>query len=77
MLFHYTVFYDTEEKKWGVEEATADFREGGVWSADMVDETSYGFFTPERGTPEYIIDESLWRTLLYIVDTFPIPQEAS
>jgi hypothetical protein len=78
MQYHYVVYYDTEEKKWDIElDTTAYFREGHAWSPDMVDETSYGFFTPEIGTPEYVLDESLWRTLLYITDTFPIPEEAS
>ena len=72
MQYHYVVYYDAEEKKWNVEsDTTAYFREGNVWSNDR------SFFVPEKSTPEYVLDESLWRTLLYIVDTFPIPQEAS
>ena len=74
MQYHYAVYYDTEEKKWGVEsDTTLYFNDGNVWSPNGDD----GFFIPERGTPEYVLDEYLWRTLLYIVDTFPIPMEAS
>jgi hypothetical protein len=79
MQYHYVVWYDTEEEKWEVEsDMEIHFPKGNVWSPDGdYEECGHSFFFPEKGTPEYVLDESLWRTLLYIVDTFPIPQEAS
>jgi len=74
MKYHYVVWYDTEEEKWDIEsDMEVHFPDGNVWSP----EDDGSFFFPEKATPEYVLDESLWRTLLYIVDTFPIPQEAS
>ena len=78
MKFHYVVVYDPEESKWDVsDDFTLIDPEGHVWSDEQYGRGGRGFITPERGTPEYVLDECLWRTLLYIVDTFPIPQEAS
>lgn len=75
MQYHYIVYYDAEEKKWNVEsDMEIHFPEGNVWSPGYGDGS---YFFPEKSTPEYVLDEYLWRTLLYIVDTFPIPQEAS
>jgi len=75
MKYHYTVWYDTEEEKWDVESDMSGFMpEGNVWSPEG---GNGSYFFPEKNTSEYVLDESLWRTLLYIVDTFPIPQEAS
>ena len=74
MKYHYVVWYDTEEEKWDIEsDMEVHFPDGNVWSPE--DDGSY--FFPEKSTPEYVLDEYLWRTLLYIVDTFPTPQEAS
>ena len=78
MKFHYVVAYDTEEGKWDVsDDFTLINPEGHVWTEEQYSRGGLGFTTPERGTPEYVLDEYLWRTLLYIVDTFPIPEEAS
>jgi len=75
MKYHYVVWYDTEEEKWEVEsDMEIHFPEGNVWSPEG---GNGSYFFPEKSTPEYVLDEYLWRTLLYIVDTFPIPQEAS
>ena len=78
MKYHYIVVYDTEESKWDVsDDFTLIDPAGHVWTEEQYSLGGLGFTTPERGTPEYVLDEYLWRTLLYIVDTFPIPQEAS
>jgi hypothetical protein len=78
MQYHYVVGYDTDMKKWFVElDTTAYFSEGNVWSDEKYEEDDQGFFVPDFGTPEYSIDQTLVNTLQYIVDTFPIPQEAS
>jgi len=78
MQYHYVVYYDIESKKWYVElDTTAYFHEGNVWSDEKYEEYDEGFFAPHFGTPEYTLDQTLVNTLQYIVDTFPIPEEAS
>lgn len=77
MQYHYVVFYDTETRKWGVEsDTTAYFQDGNVWDDDAATETGYGWFSPADDMPtEAALDETLVRTLGYLVDTWPGPEE--
>ncbi len=71
MQYHYVVGYDTELEKWFVDsEVDNYFRDGNVWDEKQ------SWFTPEENSPEEALDYDLLKTLGYIVDTFPTPQEA-
>ncbi len=77
MQYHYVVGYDTEMKKWFVEsDTTAYFRDGNVWSDERYQKDFWGWGVPVEAEEE-ALDLDLIKTLQYIVDTFPIPQEAS
>jgi hypothetical protein len=80
MQYHYVVGYDTEQKKWFVDQdVDAYFSDGSVWDNDKSESSDWivsGWFTPEEGSAEKALDYNLLKTLGYIVDTFPIPQEA-
>jgi len=76
MQYHYVVGYDTEMNKWFVElDTTAYFSDGNIWSQENIDRFGFGWSYPEND--EETLDQTLVNTLQYIVDTFPIPQEAS
>ena len=76
MQFHYVVGYDSEMKKWFVEsDTTAYFQNGNVWDDNCYRQNFYGWSVPEEGSPEEALDNTLIRTLGYIVDTFPVPEE--
>ena len=76
MQFHYVVGYDTEMKKWFVEsDTTAYFSDGHVWDDEQYREHFYGWRVPAEGSDDEALDNTLIRTLGYIVDTFPVPEE--
>ncbi len=76
MQFHYVVGYDTEMKKWFVEsDTTAYFQDGNLWDDEQYREHFYGWRVPEEGSADESLDNTLIRTLGYIVDTFPVPEE--
>lgn len=75
--YHYVVGYNSDINKWFLEwDSSAYFPDGHVYDdARSVD--GYGWFFPDDDTPaEAALDEKLSRTLQYIIDTFPLPQEA-
>jgi hypothetical protein len=77
MQFHYVVGYDSETKKWFVEnDPDSYFPDGYIFDDKMASEIGYGWFIPEEGSPEEALDYELLKTLGYIVDTFPIPKVA-
>jgi len=78
MEYHYVVGYNTELEKWFVEtDTTAYFPDGNIFDGNMADEMGFGWRLP-YDTPEMeSLDTTLYKTLEYIVDTFPIPQEES
>jgi len=74
MQYHYVVGFDTDKKRWWVEsDPTAHFLDGNVWDANRAIECGYGWFVAEDGSPEEELDYTLYKTLAYIVDTFPVP----
>jgi hypothetical protein len=76
MQYHYTVAYDSDEKRWFIEQdPTSFYPDGNVWdeSKSVFDN---GWFFPEEGSPEEALDYEVYNTLRYIVDTFPTPKEA-
>ena len=76
MQYHYVVGYDSESMRWFVEsDTTAYFPDGNVWDDNQYKESFYGWKVPDEGSVEDDLDNTLFRTLGYIVDTFPIPQE--
>ena len=76
MQYHYVVGYDSESMRWFVEsDTTAYFSDGNVWDNKAADETGYGWSVPDEGSFEEALDVDLFRTLGYIVDTFPVPEE--
>ena len=78
MQFHYVVGYDSESMRWWIEsDTTAYFPDGNVWDDNQYKESFYGWKVPDEGSVEDDLDNTLVRTLGYIVDTFPIPQEVT
>jgi len=79
MQHHLVIGYDTELKKWFVEgDPTSYFPGGSIFSLDRSNDPDFGYdgwFHPEEGSEEELLDAELYSTLGYIVDTFPIPQE--
>ena len=76
MQYHYVVGYDSELKKWFVEfDTTAYFEGGNVWDEKKAEVEYIGWKVPCEGSSEEALDYNLLKTLGYIVDTFPIPQE--
>jgi hypothetical protein len=76
MQYHWTVAYDADEKRWFIEQdPTSFYPDGNVWDESKADFDN-GWFFPEEGSPEEAIDNEVYNTLRYIVDTFPIPKEA-
>jgi hypothetical protein len=77
MQFHYTVAYDSVEKRWFVEQDPNSFYpDGNVWDEKQCDDIGNGWLVPEYDSPEEALDYELLNTLGYIVSTFPIPKEA-
>jgi len=69
MQLHYVVFYDTDTQKWGVDGDTfAYFPDGNVYDSNSGWE-AIGDDTPITAA----LDDSLFRILGYIVDTWPAP----
>jgi hypothetical protein len=63
--------YDTDTNKWTADsDWEAYFPDGSVYdtSKGMND---YGWYLPEEGSQEEKDDAQLYRTLTYIVDTWP------
>lgn len=79
MQFHFVVGFDTEINKWFVEaDTTAYFPDGSIFYPDRASSREYGHYGwwyPEEDSAEEKIDMELLRTLQYLVDTFPVPQE--
>jgi hypothetical protein len=76
MQYHYVIGYDTELKKWFVEsDTTAHFVDGNVWDQKQAEVEFIGWKVPKEGSSEEALDFELFRTLQYIVDTIPVPQE--
>ena len=76
MQFHYVVGYDSESMRWFIEsDTTAYFPDGHVWDEQQAREHFYGWRVPEEGSADEALDDTLVRTLGYIVDTFPVPEE--
>jgi len=78
MQYHYVIGYDTELKKWFVEGDPDFFPDGSIYSREYASDPAHGYLgwlVPEEGSPEEALDLDLFRTLQYIVDTIPIPQE--
>lgn len=76
MQFHYVVGYDSEMDRWFIEsDTTAYFSDGHVWDDEQYREHFYGWRVPAEGSDDEALDNTLIRTLGYIVDTFPVPEE--
>jgi hypothetical protein len=76
MQFHYVVGYDSEKDRWWVEaDSDAYFPDGHVWDDVAGSENGYGWIVPEDDSLADVVDKELWRTLSYLVDTFPKPEE--
>jgi hypothetical protein len=77
--YHYVVGYDDEEDRWFLElDREAYFPDGNMFDPAKADSPEWGYsgwFVPEEDHPETAIDESVFRTLQYIIDTFPKPKE--
>ena len=77
MQYHYVVGYDSESMRWFIEhDTTAYFPDGNVWDDNQYKESFYGWKVPEDGVEEEL-DNTLLRTLGYLTDTFPVPQEVT
>jgi hypothetical protein len=79
MQHHFVVVYDTELKEWSVEGDPDFFPDGSIYSREYANDPERGFFgwlSPEENSLEETLDLELYRTLGYIVDTFPVPQDA-
>ena len=78
MQYHYVVGYDSDKKRWWVEnDPTAYFPDGNVWDDKQCDETGYGWIYPDEDSPEAALDMKLYRVLYSLTHTWPIPQEVS
>ena len=76
MQFHYVVGYDSDKNRWFVEcDPDAYFPDCYVWDDNKADEYGYGWTVPKEGSSDEALDYELFKTLQYIVSTFPIPQE--
>jgi hypothetical protein len=76
MQYHWTIAYDSDEKRWFLEQdPTSFYPDGNVWDENksMLDS---GWFFPEEGSPEEKLDNEVYYTLRYLMDTFPTPKEA-
>jgi hypothetical protein len=77
MQYHYTVAYDSDMKRWFVEQDPNSFYpDGNVWDEKQCDDIGNGWLVPEYESPEEELDFVLLKTLQYIIDTIPTPQEA-
>jgi hypothetical protein len=80
MQYHFVIGFDTDNNRWWVEsEPEAYFPDGNIWDRDRASSREYsflGWFQAEDDSAEAKLDLELFRTLSYIVDTFPVPQEA-
>ena len=73
MQYHYLVMYDDKYKSWSVEsDITAYLPDGNIYDNSVFP----GWSWPEEGSPEEELDWNLYKTLQYIVDTWPVPEEA-
>ena len=79
MQYHYVVGYDDKLDRWFVEsDTTAYFPDGNMFDYAKAESAEWGYsgwFMPEDDHPEAVLDMKLLRTLQYIVDTFPTPQD--
>lgn len=76
--YHYVVGFNSQTKKWFVEwDSSAYFPDGSAYDDSRTGKgMGSGWFHPYDGAPEEAaLDEKLSRTLQYLVDTFPIPEE--
>jgi len=73
MEFHYTVIYDDKVNAWSVEpDPSMYYQNGNIYDPLLGGQHSWSF--PEENSPEEALDMELFRTLQYIVSTFPVPQ---
>lgn len=73
MEFHYTVIYDDKVNAWSVEpDPSMYYQNGNICDYDRNGFPGWSF--PEENSPEEALDWELFRTLQYIVSTFPVPQ---
>ena len=78
MQYHYVVGYDTETGKWFVEsDTTAYFPDGNIWDDKRYKSDFWGWFISEDGSDEESLDSDLFKTLHYLVDTWPTPKESN
>ena len=74
MQYHFMVMYDDGTKSWSLDQDTL---RSVMPDGTMYDKNVFpGWSWPEEGSPEEALDLELYKTLRYIVDTFPVPQEA-
>ena len=74
MEFHYTVIYDDKVNAWSVEpDPSMYYVDGNIYDRNVFP----GWKFPEEGSPEEELDMELFRTLQYIVSTFPVPERVS
>ena len=72
MQYHYLVMYDDQYKSWSVEsDLTSYLPDGNIYDNSIFP----GWHWPEEGSAEEELDWSLYKTLQYIVDTWPVPEE--
>ena len=73
MQYHFMLMYDDGTKSWSVDQDTL---RSLLPDGTMYDKNVFpGWSWPEEGSPEEALDLELYKTLRYIVDTFPVPQE--
>jgi hypothetical protein len=74
MQYHFMVMYDDQTQMWSVDQDTlrSVMTDGTIYNRDVFP----GWSWPEEGSREEALDWELYKTLQYIVATFPIPQEA-
>ena len=71
MQYHFVVFYDDEQSKWGLEyDDTAYFPDGNVFDHKNAE---WGWFYPEDDSQQSVINGAAHNILNYIIDTFPVP----
>ena len=74
MEFHYTVIYDDKVNAWSVEpDPSMYYPDGNIYDRNVFP----GWSFPDEGSPEEALDMELFRTLQYIVSTFPVPERVS
>lgn len=76
--YHYVIGYDDDEDRWFLElDREAYFPDGNMFDIAKSESEEWGYsgwFEPEEDHPEAVLDEELFRTLQYIVDTLPKPE---